>query len=527
MSPKIRFLPLLISISTLGLLFSSCTKEPETEIVAVSQYEIDEQKQAEAQIAQAERLNNTAGTLSPYRYAGVSRLAEEENDNIPGVVLSRGKGGEAPAEAKRFSWYFNDTDVFGDIAPTNVKVAGLPCSLEKIYIKNLADPSLEKQINTWIDDTVNAFTVDKALPMLIESGAISADEGRLYIYQTNSCSNGVLSIAIQMDVYPNITAYAVETFTCDLSAGKRLELGDLFYNNVDYLNYINKRIIDQVSSPGFFEVDFSELKRPFSGISENHPTFTVNGSSLSIYFPFGNEFFGTGATVQIPIGYTNYVYSDPTRVSGFAGSSLVRIHNLIGGNIPKVTAFKSVDTDHNVNISSVRFDTGDKSIDEQLNAIVVSAEASVFSPVVLRDALSDFLSPEEQINYRIDVSYLQSVVLGGRFLFLQYQIFAVGPDTSYSSLRSVCIDTITCAPFTFEDLIPGSIPWKSKTAVISQTYYNPATADPADVICVSLKNDGGIVLTMKVNQSSLISDEKSAKLSIDPSCFDWENYMTY
>lgn len=508
----------IILLTAACLSLASCAQKENDEILAVSKQSLEE----EALAAQAEF---SVSAKSALKYTATKKSTEEVI--APNFVISHGKAGEAPLNLMNYSWYYSDTGVFNDSVSETKSVSGVTFCIEKTYIKNLGDMALQQKVNNWIDSTIIEFTNDKAIEQLLGQLEESGEESTIYIYQNNYCSNGVLSIEVQMDIYPSVIAYSVATFTCDIATGKELSLGDLFYNNFDYLDYVNRQICEQVRSPGFFEVDFSELKRPFSGIQESYSTFTVSGASINIYFPFGNEFFSTGVTVTVPVCYKNYVYSNPERMAGFGTSTIVRQKQLIKGPAPSSASYKTVDNENKYNLASIRFNTGDNAFDDAMNACVVSAEASDFAPTQLRDALSDYISPEEQVKYRIDVTYLQSTLLGGRFLFIEYQISSISKDNTYTSRRIICIDTVSLTRFSFEKFLPGDLPWIKKAVVISENYYNLSTAKISDILNVSVKQNGSMILTFALNKASLISDTKTATVTVDASCFDWSNYISY
>jgi hypothetical protein len=206
---------------------------------------------------------------------------------------------------------------------------------------------------------------------------------------------------------------------------------------------------------------------------------------------------------------------------------MVRPKQLIKCPTPATVAFKTVDNVNNYNLSSVRFSTGEKAFDDPMNACILSAEASDFAPETLRGALSDYISSEEQVKYRIDVSYLQSTLLGGRFLLVEYQISSVGKNTTYSSRRVLCLDTVTKTRLAFNRLIPANLPWTEEAIVTGSNYYNLSKADPSDIQSFVIKPNGDIVLTVRLTRATLITDTKAAMVTVDSSCFDWVKYKSF
>jgi phosphate transport system substrate-binding protein len=104
-----------------------------------------------------------------------------------------------------------------------------------------------------------------------------------------------------------------ETVIYDLREGQALKLSDLFYDDVNYIEYINEEIRRYLQTDEWgYAVDETYLQRPFTGIPADYPYFYLNlygdvqgQTVLMLRFPHDNPFF-TGEswfrlTIPLPI----------------------------------------------------------------------------------------------------------------------------------------------------------------------------------------------------------------------------------
>jgi len=112
----------------------------------------------------------------------------------------------------------------------------------------------------------------------------------------------------------------VDDVTFDVLTDSRIQLSDLFYDGVNYIEYVNAHIFDAGSSyiwykyenapnyEEFYSESYTPLLRrsPFTGIPADYPLFYVvkdrlNRARLAVCFPEDNPFFSQAYTSYIPL----------------------------------------------------------------------------------------------------------------------------------------------------------------------------------------------------------------------------------
>lgn len=152
-------------------------------------------------------------------------------------------------------------------------------STEGVYSVDLSsDPEMERMVKLWEGQALQ--------------GLGAYDES----YTSYNLHTDLLSVTI--NVYntnePSRSANAV----FDLNERKRVELSDLFYNDVNYIEYINSNLLNQITTSWYHTENdtFDEYyqKRPFAGVPNDYANFTVmnwDGSSIYIQIEKDNPFF--------------------------------------------------------------------------------------------------------------------------------------------------------------------------------------------------------------------------------------------
>ena len=107
-------------------------------------------------------------------------------------------------------------------------------------------------------------------------------------------SNGLLSIIMRDD-------WETRAAVFDLKDGRQLQLSDLFYEDADYIDYLNQTINDNLYSDGEFGNDSqyyyyyyslgTQQIAAFTGLANNYPYFALSGSNITFYLPQVNPFF--------------------------------------------------------------------------------------------------------------------------------------------------------------------------------------------------------------------------------------------
>jgi len=87
--------------------------------------------------------------------------------------------------------------------------------------------------------------------------------------------------------------------------GVRRPLSDIFYNDFNYIRYINNEIVAWLESYDYDEENTISDKyqiRPFAGIPNDYPHYEISYiGDLRIVFPDGNPFFKRGISIYIPL----------------------------------------------------------------------------------------------------------------------------------------------------------------------------------------------------------------------------------
>lgn len=130
------------------------------------------------------------------------------------------------------------------------------------------------------------------------------------------------------DYYDNSIplAWRVWAVTFDLDSREKINLSDLFYDDVNYIRYINEQAMlalqkDVWKITEYIPVVEEMQRRPFSGFPRDYPYFHIvegelGGRVLELLVPYENPLFTTGLTsqytaIQIPLPDTISPYGAP------------------------------------------------------------------------------------------------------------------------------------------------------------------------------------------------------------------------
>ncbi len=98
--------------------------------------------------------------------------------------------------------------------------------------------------------------------------------------------------------------------------GVRIPLSDIFYDDFNYIRYINSEIMNEISSPysayryseSLYSLRLDEnIKRPFTGIPNDYPNYELVAGYSSAYayikidLPYNNPFFRDPMTFNVPL----------------------------------------------------------------------------------------------------------------------------------------------------------------------------------------------------------------------------------
>ncbi|MCR5482726.1 MAG: hypothetical protein K6F52_08045 [Clostridia bacterium] len=202
------------------------------------------------------------------------------------------------------------SDDNGDFSYTTVKISGL------------ADTALQKKINERLKNAVNdmknadppAYRGIKA--KLGENPKITSE----YVHSAVEFnSNNILSVSISRNASCGEGGFSeMKTLNINLATGEDIALGDLFCDDIDYLEYINKEFYRQLKDSNSDEEDSYERSlyflqtKPFGGISENQKYY-LNEYTGDVVLVIDQDTpeFDTNCTyefVTVPVG-TNAAYT--------------------------------------------------------------------------------------------------------------------------------------------------------------------------------------------------------------------------
>jgi phosphate transport system substrate-binding protein len=197
-----------------------------------------------------------------------------------------------------------------------------------------SDPELERQVNAWVEQTMESF------------GNFNYLDSWLNVM-------GDILVAVVWAYDGGDTSHQ-ERAVFDLNKGKRLKLSDLFYDGVNYIEFINSRIANMITRNieiywhHLFEETFDGfyLKRPFTGIPNDYARFGMylfDGPVLQIIIDGGNPFFDSEHILTfdifLPIDLSPYglIYDISYERVNFDGSDGVLVPSVQTGTQPSRT----------------------------------------------------------------------------------------------------------------------------------------------------------------------------------------------
>ncbi len=147
--------------------------------------------------------------------------------------------------------------------------------------ENLA---LQSEIDTWCQNTRHYLRQSVSIDADISRGI----EEHAFVY--GNLVSFHFSIASGVDS-------VIRTAVFDMRTGRQLQLSDLFIDNFNYIEYINRFLLSETYQEsrgelGDFGIEEQYLKRPFSGLPADYPHFVVSqDGTLLIAFEGMNPFF--------------------------------------------------------------------------------------------------------------------------------------------------------------------------------------------------------------------------------------------
>lgn len=152
-----------------------------------------------------------------------------------------------------------------------------------------SDPELERMVNLWAEQTLQGF------------GAYNDSNISYYLV-------GEL-VTVCVNAYSENKPSQSASAVFDLNERRRLKLSDLFYDGVNYIEYINANLLgkylDSWYTPYYETFQGMYQKRPFTGIPNDYANFAVvnwsEGPAVQIYIDSDNPFFNydNNLTLQV------------------------------------------------------------------------------------------------------------------------------------------------------------------------------------------------------------------------------------
>lgn len=223
------------------------------------------------------------------------------------------------------------------------------------------NPALEAAVDDWL------ASLDPADKHLDEHSTYNSDASR-----------GLVTISIQVDV--RVTA------TFRRSDGHRMQLSDYFYDGVNYIDFINRTLLNDGANqrftpcPGSWYGCDAQIIAPFTGLPADFTDFepTYDWTGLQFDFPAGNPFlsyaYGSSVGTSVPL---NLPYDlSPYGITWQTNAVLVN-----GTSVQHVVSNYSSDNPHDAKINQT---IDDWAVNQQAGGAVVT-EVNIRNGVVLVD----------------------------------------------------------------------------------------------------------------------------------------------
>lgn len=225
--------------------------------------------------------------------------------------------------------FYEETDL-----PTR-EIDGVSCYRSRAQLTALRDKALQTTINQTLQETLDHLEAQTdPLAAFVTEEVLACDP----LYRTSSIwpsftlSGNLLSAGAYR--FDDIYAYdatdgrlvcsqhstQAEFCTYDLSNGRKLILSDLFVDGTD-LNTLLNPLLSSALSAVEGTTDWTDgttrggLIRPFRGLPEDYPYFSLSDTHLSIYFPMPNPYIPGSYTVDLPLESLEDCLAQPTAAS--------------------------------------------------------------------------------------------------------------------------------------------------------------------------------------------------------------------
>ena len=187
------------------------------------------------------------------------------------TTQSQGSGGSVGYSPKNLNLPCLKADEYGDITDE--------CWLPDGQLILPGYPQAEAAARTWL------ATLPDPAPINDPQNQ-DAKNQRLEVFEDLVIPTRVLRFGEYS--YPLTTESAVFR----LSDGQRMSLSDLFYDKVNYIEFINQNLLDIGRNRVLNDCDYctSYQIKPFTGIPTSYDQFSFAYESLSVRFPVGNPF---------------------------------------------------------------------------------------------------------------------------------------------------------------------------------------------------------------------------------------------
>lgn len=316
-----KFVSLLL-LSTMILSLSACgKKEEKIENVITNEPVQEEQIIEDINVEKEEKVEKIVGKeeekQSKFNDDYIKKINKIYNyDWTPGSLDKLGTGIENKNKVKDLKTVnvITSYDYYDD-RHEEFNFLGIDYNINYAYLTKIDDKKVEGELNGLISKKIKEIMA-KDLDWKFDNDDFDDYTREHNIYLNSNVWGNVISFYFTSNAYMqledngNYDFVTVDEsssfFTYDLKNKRIMKLSDLFYNDVKYIELINKEIESFVSSESilFENIYYMEQKRPFIGIPENYDGFYVTPGYLMINFGNDNPYYQFPLT--IPINYYTY-----------------------------------------------------------------------------------------------------------------------------------------------------------------------------------------------------------------------------
>ncbi|MDR0783517.1 MAG: substrate-binding domain-containing protein, partial [Propionibacteriaceae bacterium] len=165
-------------------------------------------------------------------------------------------------------------------------------------------PLAETAVNTWIEDLGPPPTFTSNVTTCADDLCTLSPFESQVLWQVSTTRDLVVITRQITSTYPGAPTITTDSALFRLSDGYRMTLADLFYDGVNYIEFINKNLLNLATNQsladctllGFANMihcEVAETVALFTGIPDSYPLFTLSDGVIEFRLPAGNPFLVT------------------------------------------------------------------------------------------------------------------------------------------------------------------------------------------------------------------------------------------